>query len=54
MRFLDGDINEEDIRPIERYCRPNREHRRHPRDGDDENSERRHPRGREILRGVTH
>jgi hypothetical protein len=52
LRLPNGNMDEEDIRLIERYCRLGREHRKHPRDDDDNNSERRRPRGFEILRGL--
>jgi hypothetical protein len=34
--LLHGDMDEDDIRPIERYCRPDREHRIRPRYDDDD------------------
>jgi hypothetical protein len=50
---LDGDMVDEDIWPIERHYRPDRDPRRHRREDVDEDRDERHPRGREILRGVS-
>jgi hypothetical protein len=50
----DGDLGEEDIRPTERFYRPGTDYRRRPREDDGEDRNGRCPRGREILRGVSH
>jgi hypothetical protein len=49
----DGDLDEVETHPIERFCRTDHELWRRPKDDDEEDRSRGHPRGRDLFGGVS-